>query len=161
MAKTAGSTRASKWNNNIYHVDGVRHEYGDMSDADKERVKLVLRDVQKEVRASLQGKTVKQTIDNGQEIDVLFTKKGINHFVGDTMLTLSGKYFSRDSLNKMDEIFKQAEYTPTEHGKSHARNDGRDLWFRYTDTTGRGVYFKVTRLPSGQYELYSIGDKIE
>ncbi len=39
MAKDAGSTRASKWEVDIYAVDGVRHEYGDLS---VERQKVIL-----------------------------------------------------------------------------------------------------------------------
>ena len=77
------------------------------------------------------------------------------------MLSLSGKYFSRKSMMRVNEILANSTYVPTTHGLVHPRSDGRELWFTYTDADGRGVYFKVCwNRELSTYELYSVVDNI-
>lgn len=65
----------------------------------------------------------------------------------------------------IDKVLKNSTYVPTTHKLTHSRKDGRDLFFRYKDNQGRGVYFKVSYQPNAEagkkYSLYSVVDKLE
>lgn len=172
MAKNSGDTRVSRWpapvigSNDgeiadLYFRDGRRVEYSQLSTDGKKAVKQEKRNIAKALAQKLSGVTTPQVIDNGEKIEISYTGKGIDHFCNDAMLTLSGKYFSKESMMNLDKIIAQAAYVPTGHGLNKPRTDGRDLWFSYSDNQGRGVYFKVTwntRLK--KYELYSVTEKL-
>lgn len=162
MAKTAGSVRVSKWENDIYHEGGKRKEYSELS-ADKQGViRARLKVLQNAMYAKLSDKTVKLRTDNS-EIVVGFTKKGTDHVARDLMLTLSGKYMSEKSMMNIDTILAQSAYVPTSHKLYKNRKDGIEHFFRYKDKTGREVYFKVAyhskRRDNKTYYLYSVTDK--
>lgn len=127
----------------------------------EERVKKTAQRLSKEIRKKYQGQVSEKEIDDNEKIEVYFTKKGIEHVVNDALLTLSGKYFSEKSMMRIKEIFDSAEYVPTSHGLTHPRDDKRNLWFAYTDTEGRGVYFKVAKGSNGHYEIHSAVDTLE
>jgi len=167
MAKAAGGTRTSKWASSsgggetkLYHNGSRRVEYGELSEIDKQLVKNEAKLVRSGMYAKLKSVTTPQQIDNGVAIGIHYTSKGIKHFVNDTMLTLSGKYFSKNSMMRVNEILEKSKYVPTSHALTHARKDGRELWFSYSDNEGRGVYFKVNWNKNiKRYELYSVTDR--
>jgi len=53
VAKTSGSVRASKWDNDIYSIDGIRYEYGDLPKERQEIVKLKKIEVIAKMKANL------------------------------------------------------------------------------------------------------------
>lgn len=145
----------------LYLREGIRLEYHDLSEEEKNAVKKKKRKLAKEIYLLLKEKIVNQVIDNNAKIEIHFTRSGINHFCNDVMLTLSGKYFTEESLKSVDTILSRSSYIPTVHISNHSREDGRYLWFTYKDTDGIGIFFKVDKQTrSGLYELYSIVDKI-
>ncbi len=100
-------------------------------------------------------------MDGGEKVKIHYTSHGIDHFCNDTMLNLSGKYFSKNSMMRVNEILEKSTYIPTSHNLSHPRTDGRNLWFSYHDADGRDVYFKVNwNANIKKYELYSVVDSI-
>jgi hypothetical protein len=167
MAKASGSTRASRWRSSdnkdkLYYRDGVRVEYSELDEPGKKLVKNAKKKVAKELYAKLKNVTTRQVIDDGKEIRINYTSHGLDHFANDAMLNLSGKYFSRTSMMKVNEILEKATYFPSSHALSHPRTDGRELWFTYKDADGRGVYFKVCKNSKIKaYELYSVVDEIK
>ena len=68
---------------------------------------------------------------------------------------------SKESMIHIDRILGSSEYIPTQHSKSHERTDARQMWFKYKDSQGRGLYFSIAHSPSAQkkYTLYSVSDK--
>lgn len=167
MANGSGSTRVSRWVNRnnsqekLYFRDGVRVEYAELDTIGKRLVKDEKNKVAKELYAKLKNEKTTQVIDNGQVIQIGYTSKGLDHFANDAMISLSGKYFSRNSMMSVNEILEKSIYTPTSHSLIHPRTDGRDLWFTYTDADGRGVYFKVCWNNNlKMHELYSVVDKM-
>ena len=77
------------------------------------------------------------------------------------MLNLSGKYFSEESMMRVNEILEKSKYVQTPHAKKHPRTDGRELWFYYKDADGRGVYFVVAwSRYTKKYDLYSVVDEL-
>ena len=165
MAKGSGSTRVSRWVNRnnsqekLYFRDGVRVEYAELDTIGKRLVKDEKNKVAKELYAKLKNEKTTQVIDNGQVIQIGYTSKGLDHFANDAMLTLSGKYFSRNSMMRVNEILEKSTYISTSHNLIPPRTDGRDLWFTYTDVDGRGVYFKVCWNNQLKiHELYSVTD---
>ncbi len=163
MAKDVGSDRCSSWAGDIYTEDGVRKEYGDLSPERQQAVKEVKKEVVRDMKANLLGKHVMLDAD-GEQIKVEFISDGIKHVANDAMLTLSGKYFSRDSMVHMDRILAQSTYVPTSHELYKTRTDGKDKFFKYVDSQGRGVYFGVAhdkRGPghSSRYYLYTVTDR--
>lgn len=161
MAKGSGDTRASKHEGNPYHVNGVRKEYWELSEAQKRTVIALQKTYSEGMRKRLVDKSVEKEIDTGV-IKVGFNRESCEHLSRDAMLKLSGKYFSKDSLYKIDEIFAKATYLPTSHELYKNRTDGKKLFFKYTDNDGRGVIFKVAYNPTAGdrkfYTLYSIDD---
>lgn len=164
MAKQSGSTRISHWGskgnyiNDLYSKNGIRVEYGELDEHSKKKVKEKKNKLSKEVYQNLKDKIVKQVIDNGVEIEIIFTSSGIDHFFNSAMLTLSGKYFSEKSMRNIDKILSEAEYIPTSHELTKPRTDGRNLWFVYK-AGGRDCYIKVdynSQLKA--YELYDVVD---
>ena len=63
----------------------------------------------------------------------------------------------------VDKILAKSEYVPTTHKLYKERKDGKELFFRYKDKDGRGIYFKVvyeSKQGEGKrYYLYSVSDK--
>lgn len=164
MAKASGSTRASKWRSSfnlerLYYKNGKCVEYAELDDAAKKQVKEEKKIIVKAMLCKLRDTPTEQVIDNNQRIVIRYTKRGIDHVAKDAMLMLSGKYFSRKSMLKINEILAKSSYVPTLHGLSHFRDDGRNLRFSYIDGDGRGIYFKVCKNALGSYELYSVTDK--
>lgn len=161
MAKGSGDTRASKHEGNPYHVNGVRKEYWELPEAQKRTVQALQKTYSEGMRKRLLDKTVEKEIDTGT-IKVGFNRESCEHLSRDAMLKLSGKYFSKDSLYRIDEIFAKATYLPTSHELYKNRTDGKKLFFKYTDSEGRGVIFKVAYNPTAGdrkfYTLYSIDD---
>lgn len=157
--KDVGSVRASKWANDIYTENGVRKEYRDLSPEHKKVVQAKQKEVSKTVWNEMKDKKVVLQTDK-DTITVQFTRDGVDHFTRDAMLLLSGKYFSEQSLKHIDEILAKSTYVS--QGLTKNRKDGKDLFFRYEDSTGRGVYFKVAREPRAgngkTHYLYSIVD---
>lgn len=162
MAKTAGGVRNSKWHGNIYTVGGVRKEYYELSDERKMIVRSMSKDIAKEMWRNLSGKSVVLNA-GGSKINVQFTKSGIDHVARDAMIVLSGKYMSRNSMVHINKILAKSEYVPTSHSVYKGRKDGKELFFRYKDKDGRGIYFKVAydrkESSSGRYYLYSVTDR--
>ena len=158
MAKTSGDTRASKWADKLYYSGEVRKDYRKLPVEEKKRVIAEKKEVEKELLAKLRGTTISKEIDNGENVEIRFTTDGIKHICNDAMVKLSGKYFSKYSMMRIDEIFKDSIYIPTSHKLKKPRTDGRELWFSYKDNDGRGVYFKANfrNRKGGYYELYSI-----
>lgn len=167
MAKTSGDTRCSKWKSSVetderlYYHNGVRVEYSELSDREKKLVKNEKSKIAKALYSKLKDEKTMQVIDDGKEITIRYTSHGLDHLANDAMLSLSGKYFSKESIMKVNEILEKSKYIPTQHGLSHPRTDGRELWFKYTDSDGRGVYFSVCwNEKINIHELYSVTDKI-
>lgn len=167
MAKVSGSTRVSRRVNRnnsqekLYYRNGKRVEYAELDTIGKRLVKDEKNKIAKELYAKLKNEKTTQVIDNGQVIQIGYTSHGIDHFANDAMISLSGKYFSRKSMMRVNEILAKSTYIPTTHGLVHSRSDGRDLWFSYKDADGRGVYFKVCWNNQLRiHELYSVVDKI-
>lgn len=162
MAKSAGHIRASKWDNSIYHEGGVRKEYGELSDARKAIVKAELKSVQATMVAALGNKKIKLKA-GGEDIEVIFTKDGLEHAAQDAMLTLSGKYMSRKSMINIDEILKSSVYVEKQVPEK-PRKDKKEFFFAHTDTQGRQIFLKVafdrTQSKKGRYYLYSVTDRL-
>lgn len=162
MGKSSGSIRASKWEGDIYTEGGIRREYGNLSVGRKATVLAESKAIAKSMYRNLADKSVTLSAD-GQSINVQFTRKGVEHVARDAMLTLSGKYMSRSSMVHVDKILAKSEYVPTTHKLYKNRMDGKELFFRYKDKDGRGIYFKVAKETySGggkTYYLYSVIDK--
>lgn len=162
MAKTSGGVRNSRWEGDIYTVDGVRKEYHELNEERKVVVRSMSKDVAKEMWSKLSGKSVTLEAD-GNTINVKFTKSGIDHVARDAMIVLSGKYMSRSSMAHIDRILAKSEYVPTSHRVYKGRKDGKELFFRYKDKDGRGIFFKVAKdyatNKNGRYYLYSVVDK--
>lgn len=132
-----------------------------MSDRGKRAVKEEKKRISAQLFQKLKNVVTPQTIDGGKQIEIHYTHKGIDHFCNDAMLNLSGKYFSEQSMMRVNEILEKSTYVNTPHGLIHPRTDGRELWFTYKDAEGRGVYFKVNwnRNLKG-YEFYSVVDEL-
>ena len=162
MGKSAGSIRASKWEGDIYTEGGIRREYGELSAGRKAAILAESKSIANSMYRNLADKSVTLSAD-GQSINVQFTRKGVEHVARDAMLTLSGKYMSRSSMVHVDKILAKSEYVPTNHKVYKERKDGKELFFKYKDKDGRGIYFKVTKdyaiSPRGRYYLYSVSDR--
>jgi hypothetical protein len=161
MAKTAGHVRASKWKGDIFTVNGTRKEYYELPEARKKAVQSLAGKVSAIVYKNVQDKSVNLNA-GGKDITVQFTQGGIAHFTRDAMLTLSGKYMSHRSMINVDQLLSVSEYVPTSHALYKGRKDGKELFFRYKDKTGRGIFFKIAYEPKqGEgkpYYLYAVGD---
>lgn len=166
MAKGAGDNRVSTWrkagtplSDDLYFTGGGRQEYINLDQTHKNKVIEVKRRLQNEMFQKLKDVSTPQVIDNGEVIEIRYTNKGIKHFCNDAMINLSGKYFSESSMMNIDSIIAKSSYIPTSHSLIHPRKDGRDLWFKYIDGDGRGVYFKIAWNRNNKiYELYSVTD---
>lgn len=162
MAKGSGSLRVSAWGDNLYFRNGYRVEYYQLTDKQKKLVNSINSRIKNALISKIEGNSTSKEIGDGKKIEVVYTKSGITHFCRDAMIVLSGKYFSEESMMRIDEIFSKSKYVPTSNLLKKERKDGRSLWFTYQDADGRGVYFKVAYNSSRKlYELYSIVDKIE
>lgn len=159
MAKESGSNRSSTWDGNPYTVNGERKEYSDLPDDRKELIKELSKRVGDEMWANLKDKSVEQIAD-GEKINIEFDHSGIKHVARDALILLSGKYMSKNSMVNIDHILANSSYVPTKHTLSHNRSDNRQLWFKYKDNQGRGIYFSVAHSPKSQkkYTLYSVSD---
>lgn len=166
MAKGSGDTRVSTWRSDtsnewLYFQNGIRVEYSELDKYGKKLVKEAKKKVAKELYAKLKDTVTTQVVDNNLIIKIKYSSHGLDHFANDAMLNLSGKYFSRNSMLNVDKILEKSAYIPSDHKLSHPRTDGRDLWFSYKDSDGRGVYFKVCwNNKMNTYELYSVVDEI-
>ncbi len=166
MAKGSGNTRVSTWrsttnNEKLYYQNGKRVEYSELDEHGKKIVKDAKKKVAKELYAKLKDTVTTQVIDNGQIINIKYSSHGLDHFANDAMLNMSGKYFSYNSMLNVDKILEKSTYIQSDHRLIHSRTDGRDLWFSYKDSDGRGVYFKVCwNNKMNTYELYSVVDVI-
>lgn len=118
MAKGAGDTRVSRWAKpiigsregefkDLYFQDGRRVEYSDLPRKGMNAVKRAKKEVAAEMFQKLRNVRTKQMIDNGEEIEIGYTKGGIDHFANDAMSTLSGKYFSESSMMRVNEILEK------------------------------------------------------
>ena len=161
MAKGPGNTRASTWRNGLYNNSvGKRQNFNRLPIASKQAVIKEKASVISDMKDKLIGLKTPQVIDNGQKIEIEYSSRGISHFANDAMVVLSGKYFSRDSMLRVNEILEQSKYVPTSHQLIHPRRDNRELWFSYKASDGRNVYFSVSRdSRTGKYELYSVRDR--
>ncbi len=161
MAKTAGHVRASKWRGDIFTVNGTRREYKDLPLERQNAVKSLVKKVSKNVYNNVKDTSVSLNA-GGKAIKVQFTKDGVDHFTRDAMLTLSGKYMSHRSMINVDQLLSASEYVPTSHALYKGRKDGKELFFKYKDKTGRGIFFKIAYEPKQgdgkPYYLYSVGD---
>ncbi len=159
MAKATGNNRNSGWADNPYHVGGERKEYADLPDDRKDMIKAMSKRVAKNMWDNLKDKSVAQTVD-GKKIKIEFDHDGVKHVARDAMLTLSGKYMSRKSMVNINHILANASYIRTSHVLSHPRKDERQMWFKYKDNQGRGLYFSIAYTPKRekQYTLYSVTD---
>lgn len=145
----------------LYFANGIRVDYFQLPKEKKIIVRKKRDQIVLELFKRLKNKTVAQVIDNNIPITIIFTRKGLEHFCRDAMMTLSGKYFSEKSMMRIDDILAQSTYIPTSHTLQHQRTDGRDLWFTYKDNEGKGVYFKVGWNKNiKKYEFYSVVDKL-
>lgn len=162
MAKSAGDIRASKWENSLYHEGGVRKEYHELSKGRQAVVKAELKRVQAAMVAKLENKKMKLNA-GGEDIEVIFTKKGLEHAARDAMFNLSGKYMSRKSMINIDEILKSSVYVEKQTFKE-PRKDKKEFFFAHKDTQGRQIYLKVAfdraTSKSGRYYLYTIVDRL-
>lgn len=123
MAKGSGETRCSNHVGNPYHVNGKRLEYKDLPESNKRTIVSLKNRYSRGMRERLRDKTVELDAD-GVSIDVGFNRRGIDHVVQDAMMKLSGKYFSKDSLYRINEILAKSTYLPTSHSLYKARKDG-------------------------------------
>lgn len=114
MAKTSSGVRNLQWRGNIYTVDGKRMEYYELNKERKIIVRSMSKSVAKEMYGNLHDMSVALDAD-GAKINVKFTKSGIDHVARDAMITLSGKYMSRQSMVHIDKILAKSEYVPTTH----------------------------------------------
>lgn len=164
MAKTSGNVRNSKWHNDIYTENGIRKEYYELNDERKMVVRAISKKVADEMWNNLSKKSVPLKAD-GNTINVQFTRSGVDHVARDAMIVLSGKYMSRNSMKHIDRILAKSEYVPTDHKDKKDRKDGKELFFRYKDKDGRGIYFKVAYEPRNgsrkYYYLWSVVDTME
>lgn len=146
----------------LFYHEGKRVNYAGLSDQEKETVKKEKAKLAKELYSKLKNEKTPQIIDNGQHIEITYTSVGLDHFVNDVLLVLSGKYFSRKSMMYVHKMLERSSYIPTSHKLRHPRTDGRNLWYMYAypSSDGKVVYFKVTyNMMLKRYELYSVGDR--
>ena len=139
MAKTSGSLRASFHEGNPYHIGTERHEYADLSPAQKRTVINLKNTYAKGMIKRLRDKKVILEAD-GKKIEVGFNARGLEHVAQDAMIKLSGKYFSKNSLYRIDEILAKSTYIPSSHILYKDRKDGIVLFYKYQDNEGRGAY---------------------
>lgn len=140
----------------------MRKEYGELSKGRKEAVRAVSKELSRQMYDRL--KDVSVPLDaSGVNINVQFTRKGIEHVARDAMLTLSGKYMSRKSMLNIDQILAKSVYIPTSHALYKGRKDGKEIFFKYKDKDGRGIYFKVAHDPKNgarkSYYLHAVVDR--
>lgn len=164
MAKTCGNIRCSTHGGDPYHVNGIRREYKDLPPNKQRSVIALKKTYARGMIERLRDKTVKLQTDEGT-IEVGFNTRGLEHVAQDAMIKLSGKYFSKNSLYHLDEILAKSTYVPTPHGLYKNRKDGTQYFFKYQDSQGRGVYFKVAYNPTAgdgkKYFLYSVSDRMD
>ena len=163
MAKGPGDTRASKHDGNPYRVNGERKEYFELPEAQKRTVQALVKTYANGMNEKLKDKTVNLSTDEG-DIKVGFTKRGLEHISRDVMIILSGKYFSKDSLYRIDEMLSQSTYVRTDKTPEHGH--GITKFFKYSDNEGRGVYFGVAYNPNPskgfpKHYLYTITDVLK
>ena len=97
MPKGPGNTRVSTWRNGLYmHTAGNRQNFNRLPIPAKEAIVQEKKAVIRDMKAKLIGIKTPQIIDNGKQIEIEYTSKGISHFANDAMVVLSGKYFSRE-----------------------------------------------------------------
>ena len=146
----------------LYTENGRRYNYGGLSDRGKRRVQSEMKSVSSEMYKRLKSRSVLLKTDTGR-ITVQFTHKNISHFVRDAMMTLGGRYLNRHDMVHIDGILSKAKYVKTSNLDIKGRRDGKQLFFRYKDRTGRGVYFKVAYEPNNgerkYYTLYSVSNR--
>ncbi len=133
MAKTSGHIRASKWKNDLYVENGKRKEYYELSNVKKLVIKKQSQIVAKKMYQKFNNKVISKSIGSNKNIEVCFTKKGCSHLTRDSMIVLSGKYFSKKSMLGIDKIFKKSEYVTTNNRLTKERVDNRIKFFRYRD----------------------------
>lgn len=162
MAKASGDTRASSWRGNPYSSDGKRQEFKDLSPERRKQIYDFAKRVAKGMNDKLKNKTATLSTPEGN-IEVGFTQKGCEHFARDAMGTLGGKYFSRRSMNRIDEILAKSTYYNTEPAPGHGK--GIVSFFHYTDNDGRGVYFGIAHEPNQgrgiRHYLYALTDTMD
>lgn len=162
MAKSAGGVRASKWNNDPYTINGIRKEYYELPKEQQKKIRKLSKDTAKEMYQNLKDKTIRKNAGD-KDIEVRFTQKGVEHLSRDGIMVLSGKYMSRESMINIDKIFEKSRYIPNSGELSKNRTDGKMLFFKYEDKTGREIFFKVAYEPKQgegkKYHLYSVTDK--
>lgn len=162
MAKGPGDTRCSRHQGDPYTVNGVRLEYYDLPQSNQRSVQLLMRTYERGMKSNLRDKAVELSAGKMKTIIVGFNGKGIEHVVRDAMMKLSGKYFSKDSLYRFDEILAKSEYIPTSHDLYKDRNDGITHFYKYADSDGRGVIIKIAHNPTAgdkkYFFVYSIDD---
>lgn len=161
MAKESGSNRCSTWEGNPYTVNGVRKEYYELPFDRKKLINGIQKRISDLMWENLRDKSVKLRTDNNT-INVQFNHNDVEHVAKDALRTLSGKYFSQQSMIHINLILAESEYVPTNHKLYKNRTDDRTMFFRYKDRDGRGVYFKVGyRENPGDgkhYTLHSVTD---
>lgn len=99
----------------LYFHNGERVEYNELSDREKKLVKNEKKKIAKVLFVKLKDKETRQVIDNGQQITIKFTSRGLDHFANDAMISLSGKYFSKKSMMRVNKILEKSVYIPTSH----------------------------------------------
>lgn len=145
MAKATGDTRASKHDWNPYHVNGERKEYFELPEAQKRTIQALVKTYANGMNEKLKDKSVNLSTDEG-DIKVQFTKNGLEHVSRDAMINLSGKYFSKNSLYRINEILSQSNYVRTDKTTEHGHSIIK--FFKYYDNDGRCVYFGVANEPA-------------
>lgn len=162
MAKGSGDTRASTWRGNPYSFGGKRQEFHDLPKIRQNAIYAFAKRVAKGMNDRLKNKSVTLSTPDGN-IEVGFTQKGCEHFARDAMAMLGGKYFSRRSMNKIDEILAKSTYYNTEPAPDHGK--GIISFFHYKDNDGRGVYFGIAHEPNQgrgiRHYLYALTDTMD
>lgn len=165
MAKMAGSTRVPHWGStgnsyegDLFFFNGQRRRFKNLPDDMKRVIWQVQEQIAKEMWQRLKNVKTPQFID-GKPVVIEYVHRDVIHAARDMMVVLSGKYFSRESMLRINETLEKAEYIPTPHNDKEDRKDGRKMWFKYKDTDGRGVYFGVSKIMDGRYTLHTITDR--
>ena len=149
-------------NKGLYTENGRRVKYANLSEKKKEKVREHINNLTDKAFDYLKDKKVTMPTDN-ETIDVGFTKKNLKHFIRDAYMTLSGEHLSTANIKNIDALLRRAEYIKTSHTLIHGRTDGKMMFYKYRDTTGKEVYFKVAYEPRNgagkQYVLYSVTNR--
>ena len=142
----------------LYREGGQKKSYNNLSPLRKDLVKSASQEMGKMAFSNLKNKKVSLKAGN-ETIEVGFTKKGTMHAVRDIMLTLSSENFSKNNILNLDGLLSRSKLDRIENDRKD-RIDGKSLFYKYRDRTGKEVMFVVAyEKRKNSYYLYAVTQK--